>query len=314
MPFILKDPLRKNRVFSFDMSVRKVLQMRNALFFEYSVQGLRRQPQSYSKRSTRNEYATVDVSRHRAENVSEFQRMSGGEPRTRLLEQFRQFFEIVALHRNLLHSGKWRPSGFVARRNIQSSDNEIWRRGWDSNPREENSPTRFPGAPVRPLQHLSVSQPASRLPAGHLSSENSHWRRGWDSNPRGLAPYRFSRTAPSATRTPLRYNSSGNLQLRAIHGRADLNSTRLTKPAQSRSIDSPAANGQARVETDWRAARILLEHTLRGVSEAGVGRTGGHLQGEPAGTRRRTRVTFGVDVWGERAGFPLKEYRASTRG
>ena len=32
----------------------------------------------------------------------------------------------------------------------------------------------------------------------------SMWRRGWDSNPRGpLKPYRFSRSAPSTTRTPL---------------------------------------------------------------------------------------------------------------
>ncbi len=34
--------------------------------------------------------------------------------------------------------------------------------------------TRSPGAPVRPLQHLSVL-----------------WRRGWDSNPRGLRPPLF---------------------------------------------------------------------------------------------------------------------------
>ena len=32
----------------------------------------------------------------------------------------------------------------------------------------------------------------------------SVWRRGWDSNPRGpFEPYRFSRSAPSTTRTPL---------------------------------------------------------------------------------------------------------------
>jgi hypothetical protein len=30
-----------------------------------------------------------------------------------------------------------------------------WRRGWDSNPRGTCAPTRFPGVPVRPLQHLS---------------------------------------------------------------------------------------------------------------------------------------------------------------
>jgi hypothetical protein len=34
--------------------------------------------------------------------------------------------------------------------------------------------TRSPGAPDRPLQHLSLQ-----------------WRRGWDSNPRGLSPTAF---------------------------------------------------------------------------------------------------------------------------
>ncbi len=29
------------------------------------------------------------------------------------------------------------------------------------------------------------------------------WRRGWDSNPRGISAYRFSRAAPSTTRSPL---------------------------------------------------------------------------------------------------------------
>jgi hypothetical protein len=42
-----------------------------------------------------------------------------------------------------------------------------WRRGWDSNPRGEDSPTRFPGAPVRPLQHLSA---AEQHPAGDYAS------------------------------------------------------------------------------------------------------------------------------------------------
>ena len=53
-----------------------------------------------------------------------------------------------------------------------------WRRGWDSNPRGTCAPTRFPGVPDRPLQHLS----------GELG-DDLLWRRGWDSNPRGTSPH-----------------------------------------------------------------------------------------------------------------------------
>ena len=42
-------------------------------------------------------------------------------------------------------------------------------------------------------------------PLGDLSrGADRGWRRGWDSNPRWVAPHRFSRAAPSTTRTPLR--------------------------------------------------------------------------------------------------------------
>ncbi len=33
-----------------------------------------------------------------------------------------------------------------------------WRWGWDSNPRGGCPPTRFPGAPDRPLPHPTVKQ------------------------------------------------------------------------------------------------------------------------------------------------------------
>ena len=65
-----------------------------------------------------------------------------------------------------------------------------WRRGWDSNPREGGPSTRFPGEPVKPLQHLSAPGRASAAPRGARSPRGrapaAGWRRGWDSNPRGL--------------------------------------------------------------------------------------------------------------------------------
>ena len=40
---------------------------------------------------------------------------------------------------------------------VKTVPNRInWRRGWDSNPRGTCTPTRFPGVPDRPLQHLSA--------------------------------------------------------------------------------------------------------------------------------------------------------------
>ena len=89
------------------------------------------------------------------------------------------------------------------------------------------SDTRFPGVPVKPLQHLSAiyfSRYLVLVPLWFpLTSLNllaaspiwcilqffafvyhmSPWRRGWDSNPRGISAYRFSRAAPSTTRSPL---------------------------------------------------------------------------------------------------------------
>ena len=74
----------------------------------------------------------------------------------------------------------------------------LWRRGWDSNPRNGSPFTAFPVLPIQPLLHLSgISN--CRLPIGHsfegidldkgqskISNRKSamSWRRGWDSNPR----------------------------------------------------------------------------------------------------------------------------------
>ena len=60
---------------------------------------------------------------------------------------------------------------------------DVWRRGWDSNPR---SPKATRALQARLISHSSTSP-----------------RRGWDLNPRLLSEHRFSRAAPSTTRSPL---------------------------------------------------------------------------------------------------------------
>ena len=103
-----------------------------------------------------------------------------------------------------------------------------WRRGWDSNPRTTCAVTRFPGTPDRPLQHLSALQlschrfsqmqhrlqairiylaisaslcqsVACKLSCCRLMAEGV----GFEPTVR-LRAHRFSRAAPSASRTPLR--------------------------------------------------------------------------------------------------------------
>ena len=79
----------------------------------------------------------------------------------------------------------------------------LWRRGWDSNPRNGFPFTAFPVLPIQPLLHLSgKTLPISDCPLP-IGSRGAHrptlqkdqseigiwksamlWRRGWDSNPR----------------------------------------------------------------------------------------------------------------------------------
>ena len=67
----------------------------------------------------------------------------------------------------------------------------LWRRGWDSNPRYRFRYTRSPGACLQPLGHLSARNAplpgGSGLPMG--SDATKGWRRGRDSNPRYGFPY-----------------------------------------------------------------------------------------------------------------------------
>ena len=83
----------------------------------------------------------------------------------------------------------------------------MWRRGWDSNPRGLAPYTlsrRACSAAPAPLRVRFIPRIRCDAAPARIAARSMLWRRGWDSNPRGLAPYRFSRTAPSATRTPLR--------------------------------------------------------------------------------------------------------------
>src|SRR6185295_19241058 len=76
----------------------------------------------------------------------------------------------------------------------------LWRRGWDSNPRNGSPFTAFPVLPIQPLLHLS-SIVDCRFPIADWSrvlwrtsieanrkstigNRQCSWRRGWDSNPR----------------------------------------------------------------------------------------------------------------------------------
>ena len=80
-----------------------------------------------------------------------------------------------------------------------------WRRGWDSNPR---SPKATRALQARLIGHSSTSP--QKVRSQIINSFNfARWRRGWDSNPRS-AKYgdRFSRAAPSTTRTPLLASNS----------------------------------------------------------------------------------------------------------
>src|ERR1700722_6429132 len=71
-----------------------------------------------------------------------------------------------------------RPSGAALRalsplrccygRLIQADENlpNIWRRGWDSNPRTRLGVTHFPGVRLRPLGHLSINLNLLQPPGG----------------------------------------------------------------------------------------------------------------------------------------------------
>ena len=53
----------------------------------------------------------------------------------------------------------------------------LWRRGWDSNPRDPCEPDSFQDCSLQPLGHLSILICISQL--------DLDWRRGRDSNSRG---------------------------------------------------------------------------------------------------------------------------------
>src|ERR1700728_1207884 len=42
----------------------------------------------------------------------------------------------------------------------------VWRRGWDSNPRTRLGVTHFPGVRLRPLGHLSINLYSNSTPGG----------------------------------------------------------------------------------------------------------------------------------------------------
>ena len=70
------------------------------------------------------------------------------------------------------------------------------------------------------------------------------WRRGWDSNPRGpFETYRFSRSAPSATRTPLQQEAS-------IMARTSLS---LPRPARAGG-ESPALRQRGTPSSDFASS------------------------------------------------------------
>jgi hypothetical protein len=77
----------------------------------------------------------------------------------------------------------------------------LWRRGWDSNPRNGFPLTAFPVLPIQPLLHLSsisdCQSPIANWPHAYdkllwtmtnwklaIKKSAMSWRRGWDSNPR----------------------------------------------------------------------------------------------------------------------------------
>src|SRR5581483_10916552 len=93
----------------------------------------------------------------------------------------------------------------AARREMTAAgtDGSEWRRGWDSNPRYACAHTRFPVVPDRPLQHLSARPGNDKAPRSARDPVVQVAERvGFE--PTRLIAYRFSRAAPSTTRTPLR--------------------------------------------------------------------------------------------------------------
>ena len=70
--------------------------------------------------------------------------------------------------------------------------------------REDRRAARPPGHAPRPRRPVARMPRCTRTGSGR----DRAWRSGWDSNPRKLAPQRFSRPPPSATRPPLRGENS----------------------------------------------------------------------------------------------------------
>ncbi len=109
-----------------------------------------------------------------------------------------------------------------------------WRRGWDSNPRTTCAVTRSPGAPDRPLQHLSafigghapmrrhggLKASATRGVSRHVRLRRRSMAEGVGFEPTvRLRAHRFSRAAPSTTRTPLHSHYSAGCILAGWAGR-----------------------------------------------------------------------------------------------
>ncbi len=94
----------------------------------------------------------------------------------------------------------------------------VWRRGWDSNPRTRLGVTHFPGVRLRPLGHLSINLRSNSTPGGIVRgcAANPPLRSGPTRSRRPKSPgrdlveptntvrcYTLSRRAPSTARPPL---------------------------------------------------------------------------------------------------------------
>src|SRR3984957_8413456 len=120
-----------------------------------------------------------------------------------------------------------RPSGAALRalsplrccygRLIQADENlpNIWRRGWDSNPRTRLGVTHFPGVRLRPLGHLSINLNLLQPPGGIAATILAAALRADAFASSKIAPgdfveptntvrcYTISRRAPATARPPL---------------------------------------------------------------------------------------------------------------
>ena len=151
-----------------------------------------------------------------------------------------------------------------------------WRRGWDSNPRRVAPYTissRACSATPAPLRAGHMSRPGRRPQAGgDMLAE----RVGFE--PTRLIAYRFSRAAPSTTRTPLRLPvyQSGRTSERYPRPGAHVSATRRSR---RRWVAKPLEwGGLPRLSPRWartpgalRRARLRTSTARRSAAERGTG-------------------------------------------